>query len=123
MLDEGSRLHRQGRYAEAERPYLAALRELEKSPGPSVGLARALNNLAALYYSRAQYEQAEPLFLRPLAVWKEAPGAWPPEAAATLGNLAALHSARGRFAEAEDRQEQGEEAKRKSVPARWHRIV
>ena len=59
------RAARRGRYAESEKLHREALPRLEELTGPSsLATARAVSNLAALYWSSGKLEQAEPLALR-----------------------------------------------------------
>jgi tetratricopeptide (TPR) repeat protein len=60
-----------------------------------------LNNLAALYQSMGRYPEAEPLYVRALAIWEEQLGANHPQTATGLNNLAALYQSMGRYPEAE----------------------
>ena len=58
----GNELMRLGRYPEAERMYLAALREAETFPsGLDSRLATTLNNLGLLYFNQTRYREAEAL--------------------------------------------------------------
>lgn len=92
---------REGRFAEAEQLYIAAVREAETLSPDDPRRAISLNNLAGFYYSRAVYTKAEPLYKRALK-WKEQNlGAEHPSVATTLNNLAALYDAQGRYEKAE----------------------
>jgi tetratricopeptide (TPR) repeat protein len=64
-------------------------------------LATSLNELATLYESIGRYAQAEPLYVRSLAIREEQLGANHPDTATSLNNLANLYRATGRYAEAE----------------------
>jgi Flp pilus assembly protein TadD len=64
-------------------------------------LARSLNNLAYLYYSTGRYAEAEPLYVRSLAIREKELGANHPDTATSLNNMAALYESTGRYAEAE----------------------
>ena len=63
----------------------------------------SLNNLAGLYKSTGRYAQAEPLYVRSLAIREQQLGADHPDTAQSLNNLAALYKSMGRYAEAEPR--------------------
>jgi tetratricopeptide (TPR) repeat protein len=64
-------------------------------------LATSLNNLANLYKSTGRYAEAEPLYLRSLAISEKELGANHPDTATSLNNLAGLYESTGRYAEAE----------------------
>jgi tetratricopeptide (TPR) repeat protein len=67
----------------------------------SPDLADSLNNLAYLYYSIGRYAEAEPLYVRSLAIREEQLGANHPDTATSLNNLASLYESISRYAEAE----------------------
>ena len=105
-MREANRLDSEGKYAEAESLYLEALREAEKpaeekSSASDHRLAESLNNLAAHYYRRGSYAQAEPLYRRALEVWKSAGPGVAKDEARTMNNLAALYRAKANYSEAE----------------------
>ena len=60
-----------------------------------------MNNLAGLYYSIGKYAQAEPLYVRSLAIREEQLGANHPDTATSLNNLAGLYYSIGKYAQAE----------------------
>ena len=97
----GMKALQEGRYAEAEQHWTAALKEAEKFGGQDPRLATSLNNLAELYRVQGQYAEAEPLYRRALAIWEKALGPEHPDVAAGLNNLAELYRAQGQYAEAE----------------------
>jgi len=95
-------LYGQGKYAEATSVAQEALRVAEATFGPEhPGLARSLNNLAALYKEQGKYAEAEPLHQRALRMWEKALGPEHPDVALSLSNLAVLYYSQGRYAEAE----------------------
>ncbi len=67
----------------------------------STDLTLTLNNLAGLYKSQQQYDQAEPLYLRALAIRGQKLGRKHPDVATSLNNLAVLCKAQRRFGEAQ----------------------
>lgn len=67
----------------------------------STDLTLTLNNLAGLYKSQQQYDQAEPLYLRALAIRSQKLGHKHPHVATSLNNLAVLCKAQQRFGEAQ----------------------
>ncbi len=61
-----------------------------------------LLNQAGIYlYARAQYQEAEPLYRRSLAIREEKLGSNHPDVAQSLNNLAGLLQSQGKYAEAE----------------------
>ncbi len=50
---------------------------------------------------KGQYEQAEPLYQRALAIWEKQVGPEHPNTAANLNNLALLYQAQGKYEQAE----------------------
>jgi tetratricopeptide (TPR) repeat protein len=97
-------LTRAGNYAKAvplaER-LIAAIEWLEKYGPNSVIYATALNNLASLYLDLSRFGEAEPLWLRSLAIREKAQGPDDPEVATSLNNLAELYRKLGRLSDAE----------------------
>ncbi len=69
--------------------------------GDSPKLATSLGRLAELYREQGRYGQAEPLFLRALAIREQQLGADHSLFATTLNNLANLYYCQGRYGEAE----------------------
>ena len=63
--------------------------------------AQSLNNLAGLYAEQGQYEQAEPLYQRALAIREQQLGPLHPHTATSLNNLAGLYKAQGQYEQAE----------------------
>src|SRR5437879_154755 len=60
-INVGNRYHGEGKYAEAEKAYLTALKEAEQFPEEDPRLSVSLNNLGFLYYDQGRYGEAEPL--------------------------------------------------------------
>ncbi len=60
-----------------------------------------LSKTAYYLYKRAQYPQAEPLFKRALAIYKQQLGPEHPFTATSLNNLAGLYRAQGKYEQAE----------------------
>ncbi len=65
---DGHKAYQQGRYVEAERLYLDALKEAEKFGDADTRFSISLNNLAEFYLDRAEYAKVEPLYRRVLAI-------------------------------------------------------
>jgi tetratricopeptide (TPR) repeat protein len=102
----------EGRLAEAEPLLDRALAICEelfgnslrdgKAERPHEGLATCLNSLAELYKAQGRWAEAEPLYKRALAIFKELSGERPNvSVAVTLNNLAGLYELQGRSPEAE----------------------
>ena len=66
-MEDGAKAHREGRYAEAEKSWQAAVRQSERF-GPEYHLFLSLNNLVVLYHTQAKYAEAEPLSKRSVAI-------------------------------------------------------
>ena len=99
----GEEAYKQGRYAEAEKTWLATLKEAESFGPQDPRLATSLNNLALLYLTQSKYAEAEPLLKRALAIWEKALGPEHPNVATSLENYAALLRETNREGEAEAR--------------------
>jgi tetratricopeptide (TPR) repeat protein len=64
-------------------------------------VANSLDRLAKLYYDQGRYSDAEPLYVRALAIIEQQLGANHPDTATILNNLASLYRATGRYSDAE----------------------
>jgi tetratricopeptide (TPR) repeat protein len=64
-------------------------------------LANALGRIANLYADQGRSAEAEPLYLRALAISEEQLGTNHPDTATSINNLATLYKSTGRYAEAE----------------------
>ena len=109
----GAKASQDGRHAEAEEHFKAALREAEKPGAKGERLALSLRNLAELYRDQGRYGEAEPLYRRSLAILEKALGPQHPDVATNLENYAALLRATGRDAEAAEM-----EARAKAIRAK-----
>ena len=98
-MDAGLKAYEQGRYAEAEKVFLAAIAETSFGPR-DMRLAKGLNNLGALYSTQRKYAVAEPLFKRSLSISEKALGPEHPYVADSLENYARLLRETGREGEA-----------------------
>ncbi len=101
IMADAAKAYQQADYAEAEKLFLAALKEAEKFGEQDPRLATSLNNLALLYDAQGKYAQAEPLYRRALAIREKALGPEHPDLATDLNNLALLYRAQGKYAQAE----------------------
>jgi tetratricopeptide (TPR) repeat protein len=80
--------------------YVQAI-NLQTEFGLETDLATSLNNLAGLYNSQGRYDQAEPLYLQALELYKRLLGDNHPDVAMSLNNLALLYNSQGRYDQAE----------------------
>jgi len=99
-VSEANHLKRENHPADAEALYTAALREAQASGVVDSRLAQSLNNLAAHYYERGKYAEAEPLYLQALDVHTTLGPDARRDLGATLSNLAVLYLAQARYREA-----------------------
>ncbi|MEY2914707.1 MAG: hypothetical protein RLZZ184_4016, partial [Cyanobacteriota bacterium] len=66
-----------------------------------IEFALSLSGLALLYYSQGRYNDAEPLYLQSLDIYKRQLGNDHPDVASSLNNLALLYESQGRYNDAE----------------------
>src|SRR5260370_19392756 len=100
-LLNGRKLRARALYKEAEKEYAAAV-EAAKAFGPEdLRLARARNNLAALYQDQGRYPEAETLYRQAAAAWERGPESESLDLSVCLNNLAAVEHLLGRNKEAE----------------------
>jgi tetratricopeptide (TPR) repeat protein len=97
-------LEEQGRYAEAEAEYRAALSLWEKALGPDhPDVAGLRNNVALVLQRQGRLDEAQAELEAALAIRRTALGADHPSVAASLYNLGSLSYAQGKYAEAQTR--------------------
>ena len=75
------------------------LGRLKINDSPEVAIS--LGRLAGLYHDQGRYSDAEPLYIRALAISEQQLGANHPDTATNLNNLAELYRAVGRYSDAE----------------------
>src|SRR5713226_8948083 len=97
----GDQSLQQGRYAEAESSYRAALFQLDRSDSRDPRRPLTLNNLALVYRIKGQYMQAEPLYKQALGASETVFGPDDPQTATIANNLAELYRMQGRYSKAE----------------------
>ena len=68
----GQEAYEQDRYTDAEKAWVAALKEAESFGPEDPRLATSLNNLAELYRTQGKYSEAEPLHKRAAAIYEKA---------------------------------------------------
>ena len=90
IMADAVKAYQQADYAQAEKLFLAALKEAEQFGEQDPRFAASLNNLAELYRAQGKYAQAEPLYQRALAIREKALGPEHPNVATVLENYAAL---------------------------------
>jgi tetratricopeptide (TPR) repeat protein len=99
--DAGWSAFKEKNYAEAEKQFMKAQKEVEKFPQDDPRLRLTLNRFADTYRVQAKYTEAEPLYKRLLAMDEKAFGPEHPSVAASLNNLANNSRLLGKYAEAE----------------------
>ncbi len=115
----GDEAYGRGDHAEAERHWKAQL-EFEVNMGSN----RSLDNLAMLYQAQGKYAEAEPLYVRVLAILEKALGPEHPDLAESLKNYAALLQKMGREAEAAKMEARALAIRKpKSPPVRARRAI
>lgn len=101
LMHAGIAAYEQGDYAAAVSSNKAALQEAEKFGPDDPRLAASLNALGFVCYTQGDYEAAEPLFKRSLALRERALGADHPVVSTSVNNLALLYLAEGDHGAAE----------------------
>ena len=96
----GVKAFHQGRYADAEKLFLAALEEAEGFGPDDPRLATSVNNLAGLYQAQGKYVKAVRFYKDSLAILEKALGPDHPRVATSLENYAELLRETKREAEA-----------------------
>ena len=97
----GVAAYQQGNYAEAEKQWVAAVKEAEGFGPQDPRLATSINRLGDVHLHQRRYAEAEPLLKRALAIREKALGPKHPDVAMSLNNLALLYKAQGFYGEAE----------------------
>jgi tetratricopeptide (TPR) repeat protein len=100
-IDEGSKAYSEQDFPEAEKQYVAALKEAEKFGAEDSRLITSLDSLASLYEAQGKWVEAEPLYQRTLAIQENLLGLDHPDVADNLNNLAIVYKAQGKYSEAE----------------------
>jgi tetratricopeptide (TPR) repeat protein len=94
-LHAGVKAQRQGHVAEAARLYQVAIRRAARFGPQDPRLMTSLADLAALYKAQGDYQKAEPLYQRALAIGEEALGPHDPTVVACMQSYFAMRD-RGR---------------------------
>jgi tetratricopeptide (TPR) repeat protein len=101
LLVQGSELHAQGRYAEAEIPLAKALALARAFGFADARLALTMNNLAAAHQEQGHYSEAERYYLSAIAVWERAGDSESFGLPESWHNLAGLYTSMHRYSLAE----------------------
>ena len=96
-----SLLQAQGKDSEAEKIYLDAVDEAKKSGNEDLLLAESLEDLGGFYAGRAEFQDAEPLYIRALQIRRKLSGSDDANLTAPLTNLILLYSNQREFSRAE----------------------
>ena len=99
LTAEARRLRAEGRYAEAQKVYQAALEEAEGPGTKTPLLATSLHNLAAVLLDQGRFVEAEPHLQRALDLWGALRPPDHPAVAATTLSLASAYHGLGRYRE------------------------
>src|SRR6185295_10997516 len=100
-MTAGRRAADRGDYATAERNYSGAIVKAERFGIEDVRVAQSVSQLAQVYVAQGKFGEAEPLYLRALAIYQSARGTEHMDVAATLNNLGILHKMHGQYRDAE----------------------
>ena len=100
-MASGQRATARGNYAAAERSFSGAIVKAERFGREDLRVAQALSHLAQVYVTQGKLVEAEPLYLRALAIYQARRGPAHMDVAATLNNLGILHKMHGQYAAAE----------------------
>src|SRR5262249_12744783 len=91
----------EGKYAEAEQLFKAALTFREQESGSNhLDLAETLADLALVYQAQHRYDETEPLLVRAVAMHREVEGPSNPATAKAINQLAMLSALAGKTAQA-----------------------
>ena len=101
-MTAGAESYEAGEYGAAEVQYGAAVKAAEKAGRAGGDLAISLNNLALVMHRKGDFDEAERLYERSLAVTESALGADHPQVASTLTNIAWVAIDRGDHRQAEE---------------------
>lgn len=102
LLGEASQAALHGRFADAEKVFLAARALVETSGLGDSCLATCLDGLATLYTVLLRLAEAEPLYLDAIALFRGGPGPTHPFLGRLWTGLGNLRHIQGRLAEADD---------------------
>jgi tetratricopeptide (TPR) repeat protein len=95
-VDDASPAAHPGRYGDAERLLIAAVKRAERQSDDFAGLAGVIARLADLYRAQGRYDEAERLYQRAIGVI-DMRGEEPAALAVMLNNLALVYRAQGMY--------------------------
>ena len=90
-----------GRYADAERLFLAALKETEAFGPEDSRMGNTLHNLAWVYLEQGKVIEAEPVARRAITILEKFKDRQPQNYANAVHNLGTIYLAQGRYGDAE----------------------
>jgi hypothetical protein len=96
----GDQAYQEGRLADAETSWQAAVKEARGLGPDEARLFAALDRLTSLYRAQARYDDAQPLLREALAIREKLLGAADPDVALSLEHLAAVLRLQGKYQEA-----------------------
>ena len=97
----GKRAAARGDYAAAERNLSGAIAKAERFGLEDLRVAQALSELGQVYVAQGKFVEAEPLYVRALAIYQTARGDLHMDVAVIANNLGILHKKHGQYAAAE----------------------
>src|ERR1700735_4507564 len=100
-INAGERAYHKGDLAEAEKNFLLALKDAEKSQPDGVRVAEALTDLGVIYDQTERYDEAEAAYKRSLAIREKAYGLSDMSVATTVNDLANLYKDQKKYDQAE----------------------
>lgn len=87
----------QGRFAEAEKWTMMAIKAGDRLEEPKLRMTRSLNKMGEIYVRQAKYSDAEVCFEKALAIRDHAHSLANPDGIAIITNLAKLYEAEGKY--------------------------
>ena len=101
LIEAANQFTKQGRYTEAERSYLGAIKEAERSEQKDLRLGRSLSSLAGLRSAQGRYEEARSLYRKAAGVLEAALGPEHVDLAIVRSGSAKVEMNMGHLAESE----------------------
>jgi tetratricopeptide (TPR) repeat protein len=101
LAAEGDLAFNHGKFADAEKAYLEALKQPKETPEASSRQAAILNSLATIYNLEGRYPQAEVLCQRALTLVKTSTSKTDPALAGIFSTLGSVNLHLGKYAKAE----------------------
>jgi tetratricopeptide (TPR) repeat protein len=101
LINKGETAYHKGDLDEAEKCFLQALKEAEKSEPNGLKAAEALTDLGVIYDQTLRFTEAESAYKRSLAIREKAYGPSDMAVATTVNDMANLYKDQKKYAEAE----------------------